>query len=56
MDYELRIVVEQVAVSSQEVVKRDTIISYALQCLTSISEGQIPRRLGLMVPFFLSLA
>jgi hypothetical protein len=36
MDYELRIVVEKVAVSSQEVVKRDTIISYALQCPTSI--------------------
>src|SRR5215831_21351057 len=31
MDYELRIVVEKVAVSSQEVVKRDTIASYALQ-------------------------
>src|SRR5256885_5199674 len=29
---ELRIVVEKVAVSSQEVVKRDTITSYALQC------------------------
>jgi len=29
MDYESRIVVEKVAVSSQEVVKRDTITSYA---------------------------
>ena len=38
MDYELRIVVEKVAVSSQEVVKRDTITSYALQCPTSIGE------------------
>jgi hypothetical protein len=38
MDYELRIVVEKVAVSSQEVVKRDTIASYALQCPTSILE------------------
>jgi len=31
MDYELRIVVEKVAVSSQEVVKRDTITSYPLR-------------------------
>jgi hypothetical protein len=38
MDYELRIVVEKVVVSSQEVVKRDTITSYALQCPTSIVE------------------
>jgi hypothetical protein len=38
MDYELRIVVEKVAVSSQEVVKRDTITSYALQRPTSIEE------------------
>jgi hypothetical protein len=38
MDYELRIVVEKVAVSSQEVVQRDTITSYALQCPTSILE------------------
>jgi hypothetical protein len=38
MDYELRIVVEKVVVSSQEVVKRDTIISYVLQCPTSILE------------------
>jgi hypothetical protein len=38
MDYELRIVVEKVAVSSQEVVTRDTIASYALQCPTSIVE------------------
>jgi hypothetical protein len=36
MDYELRIVVEKVAVSSQEAVKHDTITSYALQCPTSI--------------------
>jgi hypothetical protein len=38
MDYELRIVVEKVASSSQEVMKRDTITSYALQCPTSIIE------------------
>jgi len=36
MDYELRIVVEKVASSSQEVMKRDTITSYALRCPTSI--------------------
>ncbi len=35
---ELRIVVEKVAVSSQEVVKRDTITSYDIQCPTSIGE------------------
>src|SRR6266487_7029817 len=38
MDYELRIIVEKVAVSSQEVIKRDTITSYALQCPTTIVE------------------
>jgi hypothetical protein len=38
MDYEICIVVEKVAVSSQEVVKRDTITSYVLQCPTSILE------------------
>jgi len=38
MDYELRIVVEKVAVRSQEVVKRDTITSDALQRPTSIGE------------------
>jgi len=38
MDYELRIVVEKVAISSQEVIKRDTITSYAVQCPTSIGE------------------
>lgn len=38
MDFELRIVVEKVAVSSQKVVKRDTITSYAVQCPTSIVE------------------
>ena len=38
MDYELRIVVEKVAISSQEVVQRDTITSYALQCPPSIVE------------------
>ena len=37
MDYELRIVVEKVAISSQEVIKRDTITSYALQCPTGSS-------------------
>ena len=43
MDYELRIVVEQVAVSSQEVVKRDTIISYALQLSLSRLNHRQPR-------------
>ena len=38
MDYELRIVIEKVAVRSQEVIKRDTITSYALQRPTSIIE------------------
>jgi hypothetical protein len=38
MDYELRIIVEKVAVSSQDVIKRDTITSYALQCPTSYSQ------------------
>src|SRR5215831_4692749 len=38
MDYELRIIVEKVAISSQEVIKRDTITSYALQCPTAIVE------------------
>ena len=38
MDFELRIVVEKVAVSSQEVVKRDTLTSDTLQCPTSIVE------------------
>ena len=38
MDYELRIVVGKVVSSSQEVMKRDTITSYALQCPTSIIE------------------
>ena len=38
MDYALRIVVEKVAISSQEVIKRDTITGYALQCPTSIVE------------------
>jgi hypothetical protein len=38
MDYELRIIVEKVAISSQEVIKRNTITSYALQCPTSIVE------------------
>lgn len=36
MDYELRIVVEKVAVSSQEVVKRDTIKIYDIQPPKSI--------------------
>ena len=31
MDYELRIVVEKVAISSQEVIKRDTITSYDIR-------------------------
>jgi len=38
MDYELRIVVEKVAVSSQEVVHRDTVTSYTMQCPSSIGE------------------
>ena len=38
MDYALRIVVEKVAINSQEVIKRDTITSYAVQCPTSIGE------------------
>jgi hypothetical protein len=38
MDYELRIVVEKVAIHSQEVIKRDTLTSYALQRPTSIIE------------------
>ena len=38
MDYALRIVVEKVAISSQEVIKRDTITSYNIQCPTSIGE------------------
>jgi hypothetical protein len=32
MDYALRIVVEKVAISRQEVIKRDTITSYDMQC------------------------
>jgi hypothetical protein len=36
MDYELRIIVEKVAVSSQEVVKRDTIKIYDIQRPESI--------------------
>ena len=36
MDYELRIVVEKVSVSSQEVVKRDTLKIYDIQKPTSI--------------------
>ena len=35
MDYELPIVVEKVAISSQEVIKRAPIINDALQCRTS---------------------
>src|SRR5215470_888256 len=38
MDYALRIVVEKVAVSSQEVVQRDLITSSALRCPTAIGE------------------
>src|SRR5690349_1793132 len=38
MDYEWHIIVEQVASSSHEVIKRDTITSYALQCPPSIIE------------------
>src|SRR5215471_12051525 len=38
MDYELRIIVEKVAISSQEVIKRDTITSYDIQYPTSIGE------------------
>src|ERR687886_2554016 len=38
MDYALHIVVEKVSINSQEVIKRDTITSYAIQCPTSIGE------------------
>jgi hypothetical protein len=38
MDYTLRIVVEKVAISSQEMIKRDTITRYDIQCPTSIGE------------------
>jgi hypothetical protein len=38
MDYAIHIVVEKVAINSQEVIKRDTITSYAIQCPTSIGE------------------
>jgi hypothetical protein len=38
MDYALRIVVEKVAISGQEVIKRDMITSYDIQCPTSIGE------------------
>ena len=43
MDYELRIIVEKVARSSQDVITRDTITSYALQCPTSIVELRFNR-------------
>ena len=36
MDYELRIVVEKVSVSSQEVIKRDTLKVYDVKAPTSI--------------------
>ena len=39
MDYELRVMVEKVAVSSQEVVKRDTIKTYDI----TGCEFQIPQ-------------
>ena len=38
MDYALRMVVEKVAISSQEVIKRDTITNDAVQCPTAIGE------------------
>src|SRR4029453_3208966 len=38
MDYAIHIVVEKVAISSQEVIKRDTITRYDMQCPTSIGE------------------
>jgi hypothetical protein len=38
MEYELRVVVEKVAVSTQEVVKRDTLKIYEIQCPASILE------------------
>ena len=38
MDYAIHIVVAKVAISSQEVIKRDTITSYDIQCPTSIGE------------------
>ena len=42
MDDTIRIVVEKVAIRSQEVIKRDTSTSDALQCPTSI--GELGRR------------
>src|SRR5262249_54943868 len=38
MDYAIHIVVAKVAISSHEVIKRDTITSYDIQCPTSIGE------------------
>lgn len=38
MDYELRIIVEKVAVSSQEVIKRETIKIYDIQRPESITD------------------
>ena len=38
MDYTIHIIAEKVAISSQEVIKRDTITSYDIQCPTSIGE------------------
>jgi hypothetical protein len=38
MDYELRIIVEKVSVSSQEVVKRDTLKVYDVKAPESILE------------------
>ena len=39
MDYELRIVVEKVAVSSQEVVKRDTLLSFPFFDFREVPHG-----------------
>jgi hypothetical protein len=38
MDYELRIIVEKVSVTSQEVVQRDTLKVYDVKAPTSIIE------------------
>ena len=38
MDYELRVIVEKVSVSSQEIVQRDTLKVYDIEAPTSILE------------------
>jgi len=48
VDYELRIVVEKVAVSSQEVVKRDTIKIYDIQRPESILDLGLRHRTDIL--------